>query len=154
MKHRQKTRLIKCFADREYRHAFFSGMLGASIASQIRANRQDRDWSQAELGKRAGEMRQSRISAMEDVSYQGWTINTLRRLAEALDLTLSVRFESFGKALERLDGFHGSLVEPPYARDVRIHGSLATDAPAKVLKFPGTAYSPKGNDMNLKVTCG
>jgi hypothetical protein len=35
---------------------------------------------------------------------------------------LSVRFESFGKALRRLENFQESLVEPPFDEDFEIHG--------------------------------
>lgn len=54
---------------------------------------------------------------MENVNYERWSINVLRRVAAALDLTLTVRFESFGKALEKLEGFEHQLVEPSFDED-------------------------------------
>jgi len=125
MKPRQKARLVELLENPEYRHEFFGSLISTTLAAQIKANRERRNWSQKRLGEHAG-MLQSRISAMEDVNYQRWTIKTLKRLAEAFDVTLSVRFESFGKALDNLDGFHDCLVEEPYASDASIHGHAAT----------------------------
>ncbi len=140
MKPRQRARLIELLNDPEYRHEFFGSLISTSIAAQIKANRTDRDWSQKRLGEETG-MKQSRISAMEDVNYQGWTIKTLRRLAEAFDVTLSVRFESFGKALDRFGRFQESLVEPPYTRDPRIHENSDTEA-QPVEANPPTRQAP------------
>ncbi len=124
MKHHQRDRLIELLDDPEYRHEFFGSLISASIAAQIKANREDREWTQAQFADRAG-MQQQRICLMENVNYQRFTLSTLRRLAEALDLTLAVRFESFGKAINRLGRFQESLVEPPYEKDPAIQ-----DAPA------------------------
>ncbi len=120
MKAHARSQLTSRFSDPEYRHAFFSSTLSAYIASQIRANRKHRGWSQDKLASRAG-MKQSRISTMEDVGYNRWTIKTLQRLAQAFDFTLSVRFESFGKALARYENFRQSLVEPSYSKDRLMH---------------------------------
>ncbi len=122
MRHHQRDRLIELLDDPGYRHEFFGSLISASIAAQIKANREDREWTQAQLADRAG-MKQQRICTMENVNYQRFTIGTLRRLAEALDLTLAVRFESFGKAIDRLGRFQESLVETPYKKDPAIQGA-------------------------------
>lgn len=132
MKPQQKARLLKLLADHEYRHEFFDGTVSTSIAAQIRANRLDRGWSQNELAQRV-DMKQSRISAMEDVNYQRWTIKTLKRLARAFDLTLSVRFESFGKALANFESFQDNLVEHPFSKDPLI--TLETKTPSNILPY-------------------
>lgn len=133
MKPHQRSRLISLFADDEYRHEFFDGNVGTSIAAQIRANRLDRGWSQQELAEVA-DMKQSRISAMEDVNYQRWTIKTLKRLAKAFDLVLSVRFESFGRALANFEAFQDNLVQPPFARDPLI--GLEMKTPDNIVRHP------------------
>jgi transcriptional regulator with XRE-family HTH domain len=60
--------------------------------------RAGRNLSQGELAERAG-MKQSRISLMENPSYEGLNINTLRRLAAAFDVALIVRFVPYGELL-------------------------------------------------------
>ncbi|KKN79647.1 hypothetical protein LCGC14_0338510 [marine sediment metagenome] len=64
----------------------------SSIATQIKTLRKQRDWTQEDLAKKAN-MKQARISLLENASYSSWSMSTLRRLAEAFDLTLYVTFE-------------------------------------------------------------
>lgn len=112
-----KSRLTKLFRDREYRRSYVESFLNTSIAAQIKANREKRGWSQEQLAHMAG-MKQSRISALENVSYDSWSIKTLRRLAEAFDLVLVVRFESFGKVVEDIESFERTRLEaPPFTAD-------------------------------------
>ena len=96
------------FKSKEYRHAYADEFLNISIATQIKALREQeqRKWTQAELGNRVNPlMRQTRISVMENVNYSSWSINTLRKLAEAFDLRLRVSFESFGSLVEEIEQF-------------------------------------------------
>jgi putative transcriptional regulator len=86
------------FYDPEFRHAYADRFLQIRIASQLKALREQRDWTQKELAEKAG-MKQSRISAMENVNFDSWNIRTLRRLARAFDVTLNVEFKEFGKRL-------------------------------------------------------
>ena len=62
------------------------------IATQIKIFREQQGMSQRELAKKVG-MTQPRIAVLEDTHYSSWSINTLRRLANAFDLKLSIRFE-------------------------------------------------------------
>jgi transcriptional regulator with XRE-family HTH domain len=111
-------RLASEFADKDYRHSYADNFLNTSIAAQIRALRDQRGWTQAQLAERA-EMKQSRISAMEDVNYSSWSIRTLARLGQAFDVTLAVCFKSFSERLADIEGFNPSaLVVPPYTDDL------------------------------------
>ena len=87
------------FQDSDYRHAYCDEFLNSFIATQIKILREQRGWTQETLAKFA-RLHQSQISEMEDASYSSWTLNTLRKLAEAFDLTLSVSFETFGKRIK------------------------------------------------------
>lgn len=104
------SRLIRAFKDKEYRHAYVDEFSNASIATQIKVLREQRHWSQKELAEEAG-MAQPRISALENVNYDRWSVNTLRRLAEAFDVTLCVSFETFGKRLIDIDRFSRDNLE-------------------------------------------
>ena len=87
------------FQDSDYRHAYCDEFLNSFIATQIKILREQRGWTQEKLATFAS-LHQSQISEMEDVSYSSWTLNTLRKLAEAFDLTLSFSFEEFGKRIK------------------------------------------------------
>ena len=64
-------------------------------------------------------MEQSRISALENVNYDQWSISTLKRLAEAFDVTLNVSFGKFTDKIEEIVHFnHESLAIPPRMDDL------------------------------------
>ena len=44
-------------------------------------------------------MKQERISALENVEYDAWTVKTLRKLAKALDTGLQVSFVPFSASI-------------------------------------------------------
>lgn len=89
-----RKELLTDFLDKDYAHGYIDEFLNTEIATQIRVLREEQKLTQNELAVLAG-MKQERISVLEDVYYDGWTIKTLKKLAEALDVTLKVSFESF-----------------------------------------------------------
>jgi transcriptional regulator with XRE-family HTH domain len=95
-----KIKLLAKLRDKDYRDAYVEEKVATSLPFQIRALREQpgRDWSQAELGKRAG-MRQNAISRLEDAESGTPSINTLLRLARAFDVALLVKFVPFSKLL-------------------------------------------------------
>ena len=101
---------LREFQDVEHRHAYCDEFLNISIATQIKVLREQRGLTQNELADQT-DMKQSRISALEDVNYSSWSINTLRRLAKAFDVTLTVEFESFGEKLSRIETFSRAALE-------------------------------------------
>lgn len=103
-------RLASEFEDKDYAHAYMGERGDASIAAQIRVLREQRGWTQEELAEQAG-MKQSRISALEDVNYDAWTVKTLRKLAEAFDTHLDVRFVPFSKAILDVANFSRTQLE-------------------------------------------
>lgn len=100
------------FRDPEARKDYAEEFLNSFIALQIKTLRQQREWSQEDLAERAG-MKQSRISAMEQVDYDSWSVRTLKRLAQAFDLALIVRFESFGEFLGEVTSVSRQELERP-----------------------------------------
>ena len=105
------------FANKEYRDEFVRSFVSGAIATQLKMLRERRGLTQEQLAHLAG-MKQSRISAMENVNYSRWNIKTLQRLAQALDLALVVRFESFGAVLKEADSTSPqALARPSYAED-------------------------------------
>ena len=119
------------FKDKDYRHGYADEFLNSSIATQIKVLREQHGWSQKELAKHA-QMKQPRISVMENVNYSSWSINILRKLAEAFELTLCVSFESFGKRLADIERFSREALErfsfedDPVFAEKREEGIVAT----------------------------
>jgi len=93
-----RNTLVEEFKDKEVRDIYCKEFLNASIATQIKVLREQRNMTQTELAELAG-MKQSRIATIEDVNYSARSINTIRRIAEALDLALTVQFDNFGSKL-------------------------------------------------------
>ena len=94
-----RKELLTDFLDKDYAHGYIDEFLNTEIATQIRVLREQQGLSQETLAELAG-MKQSRISLLEDVYYDSWSIKTLKTLAEALDVTLKVCFESFTDRIE------------------------------------------------------
>ena len=105
-----RNRLRKEFQDKEYAHAYVDAFLNASIATQIKILREQRKWTQKKLASIAG-MKQSRISLLENINYDRWGISTLKKLAEAFDVTLNVSFESFSTRIRDIDNFNRESLE-------------------------------------------
>jgi transcriptional regulator with XRE-family HTH domain len=97
MKELVKT-LIAEFNDKEYAHAYMEEFSNMAIAAQIKVLREQLGLTQKQLAA-AANMKQERISALEDVDYDAWTIKTLRKLARAFDLTIKVSFEKFSNGI-------------------------------------------------------
>ena len=83
-------------------------------------------------------MKQPRISVMENVYYDNWSISTLNKLAEAFDVTLNVSFETFSDRIDdifRLN--HESLKRKP-REDVLTADEVSTEfdtLPSKVIRI-------------------
>lgn len=89
-----RAQLWEKMRDKSYRDTFVAAHLSTNIVAQIQTLRESRGWTKKELAKRTG-MSPSRISVMEDPSYDKFTLSTLRRLASAFDVALITRFASF-----------------------------------------------------------
>jgi transcriptional regulator with XRE-family HTH domain len=82
--------------NREYRHGLVNAQIEIDLPLQIRALRKQLIGTQPELATLTG-MKQPRISAMEKPGKAHFTLETLRRLAEAFDVALIVRFAPFSE---------------------------------------------------------
>lgn len=119
---------LKEFHDADTRHIYAENFLNTHIATQIKVLREDREWTQSKLAELAG-MKQERISILENVNYESWSVKTLKRLAKAFDLRLSIKFESFGSYLTDYDSFsRENLKRPSFDKDAVFHPELATIA--------------------------
>ncbi|HZQ19605.1 MAG TPA: XRE family transcriptional regulator [Terriglobales bacterium] len=105
-----RSNLRNDFHDKEFRHVYADESLNTYIATQIKVLREQQDLTQKDLAILTG-MAQPRIAVLEDINYSSWSINTLRRLARAFDLRLSVKFESFSSLVPELETFGRNALE-------------------------------------------
>jgi transcriptional regulator with XRE-family HTH domain len=104
-------------SSKEFRDAFVAEYLRTGVAYQIRALREKRGWSQAELGRRTGKP-QSAISRLEDPDYGRLSLKTLLQLAAAFDVALLVQFAAFSELLNRFSDLSPEALEvPDFAQD-------------------------------------
>lgn len=125
-----RQNLIQDLQDKEFRTAYVSEHLRAGISHQIRALREQRGWSQAELGRKAGKP-QSVISRAEDPDYGKFSLQTLLDLAVAFDVALFMRFISFSELLESVAGLSPSALR---AVDFAHDDFRVPDVPSERLK--------------------
>ena len=85
--------------DKPYRETFVAAHLSTNIAAQIQTIREQRGWTKKQLAQEAG-MSPSRITVMEDPSYENFTLTTLKRLASAFDVALIARFAPFSDLVD------------------------------------------------------
>ena len=95
----RREQIIASLHDKEYRDAFVEEQIDTGLPFQIRAMRQQRGWTQADLGQRTG-MAQETVSLLESPSYGRFTLRTLKRLASAFDVALMVRFVPFSRVAD------------------------------------------------------
>lgn len=107
-----KNKLFSRFKDKDYREAYLEGFISDIIAAQLHNLRQDRGWSQAKLAKKAG-MKQPRIALLEKEGYESYSINTLRRLANAYEVALIVKFTRFSELARFSNEFSSQDVHIP-----------------------------------------
>ena len=77
--------------------------LAEGIAFQISATRDSRGLSQSDLAEAAG-MSQNNLSRLESPDYGKHTVTSLRRIADALDVALIVKFVPFSQYIDWLSG--------------------------------------------------
>lgn len=89
-----REELHKKMHNKLYRDTFVTAHLSTNLAAQIKTMREQRGWTKKQLAQKAG-MSPSRITVMEDPSYEKFTLTTLKRLASAFDVALVARFAPF-----------------------------------------------------------
>jgi len=111
------NKIWKKMARKAYRDAFVAAHVSNTVSAQIAKLREKEGWTQKELADRAG-MKQSRVSALEDPNYENIELATLRRLASAFDVALTVRFIPFSELACWADALsEEKLIVPKFEED-------------------------------------
>lgn len=113
----RREQLVASLKDEEYRHALVDQHVASVLPFQLRAMREERGWTQQELGDRCGK-KQEWISKLENPNYARFTLQTLKTLARAFDVALQVRFVGFGGLIDWFSNRRpGDLRVPSYSED-------------------------------------
>ncbi|MCH7736421.1 MAG: helix-turn-helix transcriptional regulator [Chloroflexi bacterium] len=109
----KKTQLKELICDKDFRREFVADYVQEMLSAQIKALREHHNWSQEELGDAAEGMKQVQVSRLENPDYSGCTLNSLKRLANAFDLGLVVRFVRFSEFLDQVITQSPTRLLPP-----------------------------------------
>jgi transcriptional regulator with XRE-family HTH domain len=117
--------LIAELRSKKYRDAFVSARVSNTLALQIRAMRQARGWSQAQLAEALGTS-QNAVYRLESPRYGKATVTTLKRLASIFDVGLSVWFVPFSKLVDRVTNLSTEdILVPSFDNDSGFHERVA-----------------------------
>jgi transcriptional regulator with XRE-family HTH domain len=125
------SKLSEKLKDTEYRKAFVASQINIGIPFQVRALLKARGWTQDELAERSG-MLQPRISAILKPGKTRPNIETLRRLANAFDCGLLVRFAPFSELLNWSEQFSPDNFRVPSFTEDFAAGDPELEDPATV----------------------
>jgi transcriptional regulator with XRE-family HTH domain len=149
------SEIVRKLRDHEYRTAFVASQINIGIPFQIRALMKARGWTQEQLAERTG-MLQPRISAILKPGKVRPNIETLRRIAEAFDCGLLVRFAAFSELARWSDSFDPDRFSVPAFeadpvfkpnRDSELEKAAATTTHAWSLKDLALGLNP--DDLNV-----
>jgi len=95
------NKLWKKLTSKAYREAYVAAHLKRSVPFQVRALRDQRGWSQAQLAERSG-LTQGAVSRAEDPDYGNLSFNTVIRLAAGFDVAFVGAFIPFSELGQRV----------------------------------------------------
>jgi transcriptional regulator with XRE-family HTH domain len=107
--------------DKEFRNQFFRTERELDIPAQLKALRKLRGLNQAELAEMIG-TKQSGISRLERSSHGQWNLETLVKIAEALDARLAVLIKPYEAVMAR------------YIAEERLSGKSAATADIETIR--------------------
>jgi transcriptional regulator with XRE-family HTH domain len=132
--------------NKEYRHGLINAQIEVDLPLQIRALRKQLVGTQPDLANLTG-MKQSRISDMEKPGKVHFSLETLRRLAEAFDVALIVRFAPFSEFLDWSDRFSSDAFRVPSFPE-ELQSSAAPEESEKAPIETQCAPSLAGDDLS------
>jgi transcriptional regulator with XRE-family HTH domain len=139
-------RIWKKMARKAWRDSYVSAHISNTIAAQITKLRMLNGWTQTQLAEHSG-MKQSRISALEDPNWENVEIATLKRLASAFDVALTVRFIPFSELAEWASSLsEDKLLIASYVEEASKQTPVAAVAPGAAAMF--------GAALNAQSTLG
>ena len=145
----KREQIWKSLENEEYRR-LFSADVGTGLAFQIKMMRENKGWTQGELGDRADGIAQPTISQLEDPDYGRFSLATLIKLAAAFDVGLAVRFVPFGELVDWTTSLNEErLVPPSYGDERQMSFAGVSDSASWIALW---SYLPEQGQMNVDST--
>ncbi len=94
-----RLKLLAKLKKKAYRDAYVEEHVKTSLPFQIRALREQREWTQTQLAE-ALKTTQTAVSRLENPEYGKLSLNSLYKIASAFDVALLVKFVPFSRLLE------------------------------------------------------
>jgi len=137
--------------DKGYRDAYVAEHVRTGTPHQIRILREQREWTQGELGRRSGKP-QNVISRLEDPNYGKLTIQSLLDLASAFDVALIIKFVPFSRLMGELEKLSPESLEvPSFSQDAGLLKG-AKNGHLRSKKDPRGASSSGSDLLNRRVS--
>lgn len=124
----KRQQLWESLKSKGYREAFSSDV-GTGIAFQVRLMREDREWTQEQLGVKTGKA-QPTIAQLEHPDYGRFSLDSLKRLANAFDVALMVRFVPFSELVDWMVGLTPEKQTPLSFEEEQSHVQSTVSAAA------------------------
>ena len=99
------TQLWEKMKTKRFREGYTKAQLSIEVPFQIRALRNARGWTQAELANRC-DLSPSRIAKIETPGQDALKPQTLQKIASAFDVGLLIQFVPFSELVRREQTFH------------------------------------------------
>lgn len=107
----KRQQIWESLKNKEYREAFSSDV-GTGLAFQVRLMREHLGWKQEQLGEKTAKA-QPTIAQLENPDYGRFSLDSLKRLANAFDVALMVRFVPFSELVDWTVGLTPERLIPP-----------------------------------------
>lgn len=129
-----KEKVAHDVSDLEQRHLLIAAQIRNGLPIQLRAMREDRGWTQAALAEKLGTT-QNTVSRLENPKTSKPTITTLKRIAEAFDVSLIVKFAPFTEFIDSVAGMsRKSVAVPSYEKELEEDQESEVEAQLKSLE--------------------
>ena len=125
---KKQEQIWKSLNDPDFRKQFIDENVSVGLAFQIRALRDRQRLKQGDLAKLLGG-KQSLVSSWENPNYGKYTLATLKDLAKAFDVGLSVRFVPFSILVDQTINLSSESIAPPsFGEEARIKNVVQANA--------------------------
>lgn len=127
--------------------------LSEGVAFQIKATRDARQLTQEQLAEAAG-MSQNNLSRLENPDYGKHTVSSLKRIADALDVALIVRFVPYSQYIDWLSATPrtdpgltpGTLAVPSFGKEEAEGAFNVSTSSPQIVANGGNGASHPGHD--------
>lgn len=94
---------IERLKNKAYRDAYVGSHIDQGLAYQIKALRDQRNWTQEKLAKELGLKSQSAVVRYEDPSYGKLSLSKIKQLGSVFDVAVLIKFVPYSRFLSEIE---------------------------------------------------